>query len=331
MKNATVLIAIFAALTSFPLFAQQAGVSGQQNASAAAAGAQANESANTAASATANPGRIETNSSANESAKTTYAPASGGFGDQSASHAWQMSSVSGELEGKLNSKTAKAGDRVVLRTTNKVKTADGAVIPRGSRLIGRVTEVQAHDKEHGDGRIGIVFERAELKNGQSFAIHSLIRGIGPSASAMAMSSSEEDEMMSPSIGGGGPRMGGGPGLGGGRNAGVLGSAGQTLGAAAGDSVGTMQKNIGTVDSTLNGQANAASTENGAIPPLGRVDANSAIGAHAAAANRAIPRPTGLPGVMLAGNGSASGLLSASGRNLEIDSGSQMQLGIVVDR
>ena len=56
-----------------------------------------------------------------------------------------MSSVSGELEGKLDSKTAKVGDRVVLKTTEKVQTSDGTVIPRGSRLVGHVTQVQAHD------------------------------------------------------------------------------------------------------------------------------------------------------------------------------------------
>ncbi len=61
--------------------------------------------------------------STSDSAKVTYAPAAGGFGDLAASHAWEMSAVTGELEGKLDSKTAKVGDRVVLKTTDKVQTS----------------------------------------------------------------------------------------------------------------------------------------------------------------------------------------------------------------
>ena len=55
--------------------------------------------------------------------------------------------MTGELDGKLDSKTAKVGDRVVLKTMDKVQTSDGTVIPRGSRLVGHVTEVQAYDPE----------------------------------------------------------------------------------------------------------------------------------------------------------------------------------------
>src|ERR1700683_4384369 len=80
-----------------------------------------------------------------DEAKVTYAPTAGGFGDLAASHAYEMSPVTGELDGKLDSKTAKVGDRVVLKTLDKVQASDGTVIPRGSRLVGHVTEVQAYD------------------------------------------------------------------------------------------------------------------------------------------------------------------------------------------
>ena len=72
-----------------------------------------------------------------------------GFGDASASHSWEMSPVIGELQDKLNSATAKVGDRVVLKTTEKVMTADGTVIPRGTRLLGHITQVQTRDATHG--------------------------------------------------------------------------------------------------------------------------------------------------------------------------------------
>ncbi len=114
----------------------------------------------------------------------TYAPKAGGFGDLAASHAWEMSPVTGELDGKLDSKTARVGDRVVLKTMDKVQTSDGTVIPRGSRLVGHVTEVQAYDPAHGTAQIAIAFDHAELKNGQSIAIYTLIGGVVPSGGAV---------------------------------------------------------------------------------------------------------------------------------------------------
>src|SRR5580693_2386002 len=131
----------------------------------------------------------------NDSAKVTYAPTAGGFGDLAASHAYEMSPVTGELDGKLDSKTAKVGDRVVLKTLDKVQTSDGTVIPRGSRLVGHVTEVQAYDPVPGMARIAIAFDHAELKNGQSIAIYTLIRGVNLSGSAVAASEANDAGMM----------------------------------------------------------------------------------------------------------------------------------------
>src|ERR1700722_16857489 len=126
-----------------------------------------------------------------DSAKVTYAPKAGGFGDLAASHAWEMSPVTGELDGKLDSKTARGGDRVVLKTMDKVQTSDGTVIPRGSRLVGHVTEVQAYDPVNGTARIAIAFDHAQLKNGQNIAIYTLIGGVVPSGGAIADLQSRE--------------------------------------------------------------------------------------------------------------------------------------------
>jgi hypothetical protein len=42
-------------------------------------------------------------------------------------------SVSGELKNKLDAKTARVGETVVLKIDQKVTTVDGTVIPKGSR------------------------------------------------------------------------------------------------------------------------------------------------------------------------------------------------------
>ena len=45
----------------------------------------------------------------------------------------------------------------------------------------------------------------------------------------------------------------------------------------------------------------------------------------------IPHPTAIPGVMLAGNSAASGVFLASMKDIQFESGTQMQLGIVADQ
>jgi len=328
-----------AALTSIPLLAQQAGANAnaQGGTSANAAGAQLGDSTN--AGANANPGGVEANGSANASGKTTYAPTAAGFGDQAASHTYEMTSVTGELEGKLNTKTAKVGDQVVLKTMEKVQTSDGTVIPKGTRLVGHVTDVQAYSKERGASQLGIAFDRAELKNGQDIAVHTLIRGVSPGASATAMDSMDNDAMMGMPAGGGG-RMGSGPVMGGGRGSGILGGAGGAMGGADGVAGGAAGRTGvmagGMVDTTANAadsmndrvNSNLGATANGAA---GHGGLGVDTGAHGVQAARAIPRPTGISGVMLAGNSTSSGVLSASKRNIQFESGTQMQIGIVADK
>jgi hypothetical protein len=54
------------------------------------------------------------------------------------SSAVEMSPVKGELVSKLDSKTAKNGDSVVVQTKASAKTADGTELPKGSKLVGHV-------------------------------------------------------------------------------------------------------------------------------------------------------------------------------------------------
>jgi hypothetical protein len=304
MKIAILLGVAAAIVTSIPLLAQESAANAQENASAS------------------------------DSAKATYASAGGGFGDQSASHAWEMSAISGELQTRLDSKTAKPGDPVILKTIEKVQTSDGTIIPKGSRLMGHVTEVQAYSKEHGAALLGIAFDRVELKGGQSVAIYTLIRGANASASVSAMGPMGSDGGMGAPMGDGG-MMAGGPGMGGGRSGGgmiggaggAVNGAGSMAGGVAGGAVDRTAASASSIDDRAG--ANLGSNVNGAVETAGHGDMNGTTDAHAAAKARAVPRPTGIPGVMLSGSSSASGLFVSSARqNIEFESGTRMQLGIV---
>lgn len=290
MKAARFFAMAFVAMASLPLMAQQVDADGAQESSS--------------------------------HVDTTQGPM--GFGDEAASHAYEMSSVTGELQGKLDARTAKVGDRVVLKTANKVQTADGTMIPRGTRLVGRITEVQVHDPAHGASQIGIAFDRAELKNGQSIAVHTLIQGVSPSPSTTALNPMNGDDSMG-AVGGGAPI--GGPEIGSGNSGGRGGRSGGGVLDGAG---GTLQR---TSAATLpvGDRADANSQAAGAVQLPAEGDPLGHAGAHEQAAARAIPRPTAIPGLMLAGSSSASGVFLGPRKDVQLESGTQMRLGIVVDR
>jgi hypothetical protein len=92
--------------------------------------------------------------------------------------ALEMSPVNGELVSKLDSKTAKTGDSVVVKTKASVKTADGTEIPKGSKLVGHVIGVQPSGAGE-NSQVALQFDHVELKGGQSMAVHSQIQSIAP--------------------------------------------------------------------------------------------------------------------------------------------------------
>lgn len=335
MKTARLLVvaAAAASFASLPLMAQSVNASAQQSASASAAGRNVNQSADAGAGAGMNHGSAQANGAADSSlaAQGRHGSAGANASGWAAGNA-QMRPVRGELQSKLDSKTAKVGEPVVLKTTEKTKTADGFIIPKGSRLVGHVTEVEAHAKGHARSSMGIAFDRAELKNGQSFAIHSVIESVGPSAAQLeAASMANEDTMAGPAGGGmaagGGAIAGGGAGLGRaggglvGGGAGMVGGATSAVGGigsgVASNSGGALNAGGGAIDATGNLAGNAAANVGRGVN--GSAGAAGALGAHA----------TAIPGVMLDSNaaGEASGVFTAARQNIHFESGTEMVLGV----
>ena len=318
MKTARLLAAAFVACASLPLaMAQQVDATAQQNASASAAGMHGNESASASGSANASQGRAEANGSAESSPSAEGARRADASTYGSAAGSAEMRSVTGQLEGKLDSKTAKPGDPVFLKTTDKAKSADGMVIPRGSRLVGHVTEVRAHGRGHEESRMGLEFDRLELKNGQSMAIHSMIQSVQPSTAAMAAGSMDDESALSAPMAGGSAMAGGGGRAGGG----LLGGAGGAAGAVGHAGSG--------LESTTGNTVHAAGNLTG--------DAAGSVGhglnATSEGAGSLGARASGIPGVMLTGDaaGSASGMLTATNKNIHLDSGTQLVLGVAATR
>jgi hypothetical protein len=108
-----------------------------------------------------------------------------------------MSPVNAELVSKLDSKTAKTGDSVVVQTKASVKTADGTEIPKGSKLVGRVIGVQASGQGE-NSQVALQFDHVELKGGQNMAVRSQIQSIAPQGGAASASETPTANPSSPS-------------------------------------------------------------------------------------------------------------------------------------
>ena len=298
MKTTQWFMVALVTLSSLPVVAQQVGASAQQGTSATAGSSSLNQSSSANAGASRNGKQVQAQGSANAEGASTM----------------EMRPINGELVGKLDSKSAKVGDPVVVKTVESARSTDGTEIPKGSRIEGHVTEVQAHSKTQQDGHMAIQFDRAELKDGRSVPIRSVIQSVSPSKAALAAAANgnTDDQMYAGANSPMGPMAGGGR-AGGSALGGVAGAAGGLAGGAAG-SVNS------AAGSTLNGMGNAAGNVGATAGGLsGTVAGAGSMGAHA----------TAIPGVMLANNlsGATSSTLSATKNNVHLDSGTQVVLAV----
>ena len=93
----------------------------------------------------------------------------------------QLRPVTGQLEKKLDSKNAKPGDPVIVKTTENADIANGVVIPKGSRIVGHVATVQPHSKDHENAQLTLQFDQAQLKGGQTLPIETVLENVAPAA------------------------------------------------------------------------------------------------------------------------------------------------------
>jgi hypothetical protein len=232
-----------------------------------------------------------------------------------------MSQVPAQLVTKLDSKTAKAGDPVEAKTTKTVKTADGTVIQKGSKLMGTVTQAQAHEKGQSASMLGLNFDRVQLKGGQERMLRSSIDSVSSPAGLSAAGEGGGDEMIAA-----GPVSSGG---GGGARGGLGAGAGGLLGGAAGGASNTLSRTGGALGNTVQ---SAGGQTRGATQGL----TNSVDGSVSGAVQQSdgvAARATNLPGVMLSSTAAqgTSGVLSAAGKNVHLDSGTLMMLSVAAQK
>jgi len=75
-----------------------------------------------------------------------------------------------QLHTTVNSKTSKAGDRVMATLLDPVAVEDREVLPKSVRVDGHIGEIKAAGRKGKGGYLYIVFDTVELPNGEKVAI-----------------------------------------------------------------------------------------------------------------------------------------------------------------
>ncbi|WP_058186035.1 hypothetical protein [Terracidiphilus gabretensis] len=214
-----------------------------------------------------------------------------------------LSPVTGELTSKLNSKTAKAGDKVELKTTEKATMADGTVIPKGSKIVGHVTEAQAYIANKDNGRVTLQFDQAEIKSGQSMPIKSAIQTVTPAGSSSMDASAAMPNSSS--------------------------SSPQTSSGSAPN--GTASP--GTGAATAAGARSATENSSPGASPATNSTSGPAPGTTVARNGNVVIKTTAVPGVLIASSSSgqpfsnASGALLSARQDVQLDDGTKMVLSM----
>ena len=281
---------------SFFVSALVAGICGAQSAQTQATG-----TASQAVSATASQsGTQATSNTAAAASQATAASAADKHAQIAGSSQLQAgSTMQAELTKPLDARKCKAGDEVIAKTTQDLKSEGHIVVPKGSKLVGHVTQVRTQTKDQAGSALGLAFDRALLKNGTEMPVSLTVQAIGRRQEAAAT----DDQMMSSgsASGTGGTGSPSSHGPGGGLLNGVATSTGRVVN-TAGNTAGAAVNAAGTTSGTL-ASGSLTSTSQGVV---------------------------GLHGLSLstdAANSAQGSVITSNSGNVHLDSGTEMILRV----
>jgi hypothetical protein len=238
------------------------------------------------------------------------------------------SSIDAALTKSIDTKKAKKGDPVSARVVEDAKEQDGkTVIPKGSKLEGHITQASSREKGDSFSTLGIVFDKAILKDGQEVRLNVQVQ-------ALAIS---QDAASAPAAG---PAMdgGGGTAAGGARSGGGGGTA--AGGARSGSGGGTA---AGGARSGSGGGASGGMSSATTAPPMtpntnmaANTDTNNAAAGTGAvgglnSSGRLNPGSRGVFGLQGIGLATAAegtqqaAVVTSTDKNVHLDSGTQLLL------
>jgi hypothetical protein len=252
---------------------------------------------------------------------SSTANAAAGQGSASLSNGSELNAT---LSRPVDASKSKPGDEVTATNAQDVKSAGQVVIPRGSKLIGHVTEAKPRGKKgntnaggtadaagsaagSAESKLGIVFDRAVLKDGREIPLNAAVQAIGAAQSSASADMPDAGES-----------IGGASGAARGTGGGALGSAGGVAGGVSGTVGGVARTTGGAASSTVGGSVGAATRSAGAVGGLssaGRLTSGS-------------KGVFGLKDMELASStagGAQGSVITSATRNVRLDSGTNLLL------
>jgi hypothetical protein len=210
------------------------------------------------------------------------------------------------LSSPVDSKKCKPGDAVSARTTEAVKSEGKVVIPKGSKLVGHVSQASARANGETESALGIVFDKAILKNGREVPLSVAIQALASAQGSASMAGDDMDTMAGLSGSAAGSGMAGGRGAIGG------------VSSAAGGAVGTVTKTAAKAGGVANSTVDSAASSRGAVGGL------NAAG-QLTSTSQGVFGINGLNLSAAASQATEGSVITSAGKNVRLDSGTRMLL------
>ena len=214
------------------------------------------------------------------------------------------SSVNAVLTKPVDSGRSKPGDPVSARTTQNARTEGGTSIPKGSTLMGHVSDAHVAAEGQAGSSMGIVFDKVVTRDGHEIPLRNV--GIQAVAAAEASAASSAPDA--------GAVMGAAGGAGMSRRGGLLGRTTGTVGGTVGSGLGAAG-GVGSLAGGASGVLQAGPGAMGGLNAAGMLTAGSS-------------GVFGLHGLSLSGGaaGATTGsVMTSTGKSVHLDQGTRFLL------
>jgi hypothetical protein len=207
-----------------------------------------------------------------------------------------------QLQSMIDVRKSNVGDEVILKTTKSIKQNGEVIVPKGTNLIGRITEVKRKTKDDATSRVGMIFDRIQGKN-LDVPLNASIVSI-----ATAQASTAAGDLFASDISGSSSTSGSASAGRSSSGGGLLGGAGSALGGVANTTTSTVGRVAGTAVNTV-GQTTGAvvNTAGSTAGGLG----NTVKGLHISQS--------------ASGSAQSTSMISAQGKDVRIEKGASFQL------
>ena len=208
------------------------------------------------------------------------------------------------LAKNLDAKKNKMGDEVTTTIVEDLKSNGEVTIPKNSKVVGHITQIQARNKEHPQSQIAIAFDRLVIRDGGEILLSASIQAVA-APETVPINNSDQSSIEYGEMGG---SMGGT----------IAGSGGRGSSPSSYPSGGGGRGSSGGVAGTAGG---GGSSE-------GRT-AGQATGSYSGGLSAATQGVVGLKGLSLSTQGEASqgSVISSDHQNVHLEHGTQFVLRV----